>query len=355
MFRAVLFFLGCFFVYGSHGGTSVNQAVLLQYHHVSSDTPSITSVTPEQFEAHLDLITSLNLQVLSLDTIISQIKSGKGFAKDTVAITFDDGYLSIYEHAYPLLKERRLPFSVFVNPKAIDDAHSSQMTWQQLREMQQNGATIANHSTFHNHLLEKQLNESEKSWLSRTKKDIEWAQKRLVTQLGIKNKWLAYPYGEFDQKLKSLLIELGFLGFSQQSGPINKTTDWQAIPRFPASGVYANPKTLSTKLTSLAFEILIEKPASKVHSVLEQAPTLELVVERADINNKQVQCYFSGQAIYTEAETKKNLLLITAQASSKLPMGRSRYNCTAPSLTSPRYYWYSMPFVTTNQNNEWLN
>ena len=52
-----------------------------------------------------------------------------------VVLTFDDGYRSVYETAYPLLKARGWPFTVFLCPEGIDRGRGPVMTWDQLREM----------------------------------------------------------------------------------------------------------------------------------------------------------------------------------------------------------------------------
>jgi len=329
-------------------------ATLIQYHHVNNKTPAITSITPKQFQAHLELIESLDFQVLPLADILHNINNNINFDKKTLAITFDDAYSSIYENAFPLLKARKWPFTIFVNPKAIDDSHSLQLSWDMLKEMQKNGATIANHSHEHNHLLKRISNENKMQWLIRTQEDIQKAQTRLEEKLDIHHKWLAYPYGEFDEHLQGMLKEQGFIGFSQQSGAINKTTDLLAIPRFPASGIYANAKTLKTKLLSRPFYVLGEKPKYKIREVTERAPELHLTVNKQDINHRYVQCYFSGKKMNTNKKVNDDTLTISAQFNGTLPHGRSRYNCTAPSLSQKIYYWYSMPFITL-KDNTWLD
>jgi len=340
--------------------THSSNAVLLQYHHVSNSTPAITSVTPEQFEAHLQLIEALDMVVLPVGDIISDIQSGRPVPKNAVAITFDDGYESIYSEAFPRLKKRNWPFTVFINPLAIEDGHGSQMTWQQLNDMQKHGATIANHSHYHNHLLQRLEHETETAWLTRTLDDIRLAQSWLNEKLKVKKTWVAYPYGEMNETLKTALLLEGYLGFSQQSGPINHTTDWQAIPRFPASGIYANVNTLKTKLASLAFEVIQTSPSHELRMAGEPFPIFRLVVKDRDIARHTIQCFHNGASIETNVERKKDqkngsLLTITTMPEGDLPLGRSRVNCTAKSTSSNRYYWHSMPFIATNKNREFVD
>lgn len=331
----------------------LNQAVILQYHHISSTTPPSTSASPEVFEEHLNLIDRLGFQVRPLTEVIAAIKAGRPFEDKTVAITFDDGYDSIYLEGYPRLKARNWPFTVFISPRAIDKNHGSTMSWEQLNEMQRNGATIANHSLQHLHLLERLSGENQETWQQRIRNDIQQAQTRLKETLNIDNQLFAYPYGEFDEHLKRLLSEEGYIAFSQQSGPVNQYSDFQSLPRFPASGIYANPKTLETKLNSLAFNIKSVTPEHKIRSSSEPAPELSITVLADDVRYQQTQCFYAGTPIPTATTKQGEHVVLTAQFNGNLKTGRSRYNCTAPSKSMKRYYWYSMPFITLNESNSW--
>ena len=355
MFRAVL--LTLLFVSAKVNAEPYTQhhGVILQYHHISTSTPAVTSISPEGFKQHLDLLDELKINVVSLDHLITNIRNGIGFRQPVAAITFDDGYESIYLNAFPELRRRNLPFTVFINPLAIDQKRSDQMTWEQLKELTQHGAIIANHTQYHNHLLARLENETDAQWRSRTQQDIHEAQGRLEEEIEGAPKWLAYPYGEFDHKLQSLLIEMGFLGFSQQSGGINKSTDWQAIPRFPASGIYSNPKTLAVKLTSRPFDVIHSSPKPTLRLLQDSAPTLTLTIDPKDVGIHGIQCYYSGNPIDTEVSNVSEGVIIQTKISGKLPLGRSRYNCTAPSNKSGQYFWYSMPFITTNNNGDWVD
>lgn len=338
----------------TQASSSVSHGVILQYHHVNSTTPSVTSIRPEKFEEHLQLIQDQGFLVLPLDVLIESIRLGIPFTQKVLAITFDDNYRSIYDNGFPLLKKRNWPFTIFVNPKTIlnqSDPNHLHLSWDELKEMKAHGATIANHTQDHLHLLKRHHEESDLTWRNRIKADILSAQNALIDNLGESPKWIAYPFGEFNEDLKRLVGDMGYLGFSQQSGGINHTTDWQAIPRFPASGVYANINTLTLKINSQPFEVLSQKPDNKIRYKGDKAPVLELVVNKQGVMHDQLTCYFSGERIYSETDVNTNTLTITAQLEGELPFGRSRYNCTAPAKNGG-YFWYSMPFVSSNENGD---
>jgi peptidoglycan/xylan/chitin deacetylase (PgdA/CDA1 family) len=65
------------------------------------------------FERHIDCI-GRSFKFVSLDEIGEHIASGEPFPQRVAAITFDDGYRDVYEHAFPVLKRKGIPAAVFV-------------------------------------------------------------------------------------------------------------------------------------------------------------------------------------------------------------------------------------------------
>ncbi len=323
---------------------SVTGAVILQYHHVSEKLPKVTSISEADFRAHLAYLKSQNFNVVKLSSLVNALKNNEPVTDKTVAITFDDGYVNNYTNAAPILEEFGYPYTIFVNPSLIDEKKSYLMTWQQIKELTQRGAEIANHNAQHNYMHHKLNGESIQNWKNRIKRDIESAESRITQETGHNLRMLAYPYGEFNNVLQSLLIEMNFIGIGQHSGAIGVHSNFSRLPRFPASGSYANLKTLKTKLMSLPFDATLN--ADPI--VANNPPKMAIQFNHIDFNKSSFRCYVSNQG-----EAKVNWIAdkkveITAQ--KKLAVGRSRYNCTAPSNhQSGRYFWLSQPWVTANQ------
>lgn len=335
---------------------TVNGAVILQYHHISDKTPPSTSTTPAKFSEHLELIEQQGFTVKSLPWVIQQLKQKKPLPNKTLAITFDDGYLSIYDAAFPLLKARDWPFTIFVSPEPIDKGWGDALSWDQLKEMQDAGATIANHSFQHNHLLKRIANskgetESQTEWLARTKTDILKTEQRLKEKLGTSHKLIAYPYGEYNKALQSLVQELGFVGLGQQSGPVGFYSDMTALPRFPAAGIYANPVTLKTKMFTLPFHVLEQTQSTELAD--DEIPSLELVLSPNGFRSTQIQCFYQGTAIDTQTVTTnidgEQQIQVKAKAGALGQSRRHRYNCTAPAKDGKRYYWFSHSWLRSSE------
>ena len=321
-----------------------DNAVILLYHHVSDSTPASTSVTPEVFEQHMQYLADGGYKVISLEHAVSALKSKKRLPERAVVITFDDGYRSIYDHAHPILTRYSMPYTVFISPQVIGK-HGSQLSWQQLAEMEQGGARFANHTSHHRHLLERDVDESRSDWLARIEQDIRQAEAVLEDKLGYSNRYLAYPYGEYNGDIQQLIARLGFVGFGQHSGAMYSGSDFTALPRFPADGIYANLDTLKVKINSLAL------PVTSTTSSVDPAG-FSFTFTGDDVLAAQLRCYFGNETL--PVSTDHNAVTVTL--TQALPIGRSRVNCTAPSRAQPdRYYWYSQPWFVPRKDGTFVD
>lgn len=320
---------------------STQAAVMLIYHHVAEDTPRVSSVTPSEFRAHLQYLRDNQFDVIGLDVLIEQLKNGKSIADNAVVITFDDSYENNYTTAHPILQEFGYPYTIFISPGAVDQRIGPVLSWQQIKKMSEDGVLVANHAMWHEHMARPEAGESETAWLQRMEQSILQAEQRIKEETGQSHRWLAYPYGEFSGPLEALVERLGFIGIGQQSGAIGPLTKLTRIPRFPAAGQYADLKDLSQKLRTLAFPITAYPAAEQVIST--NPPSLRLTLDITDFRKQQLRC-FAGSEILEPRWLDDNTFEVTA--SKPVNRGRSRYNCTAPSISKRGYfYWYSQPWL----------
>ncbi|GAB3000931.1 polysaccharide deacetylase family protein [Psychrosphaera aestuarii] len=322
----------------------VTAATVVLYHHVSESTPKSTSVSPEQFEAHLTMIEELGLEVVPLTTIVNAIKLQQPVNKNWIAITFDDGFRNVYDTAFPMLKKRNWPFTVFVNPLMVKPS-KLYMDWSQLKTLTEHGVDIMNHTLEHENLVQDGLS------LQQIETNLLVAEEMIKEQLGQNHKMVAYPFGEYSDQIKGVLNKLGFVGFAQHSGAVGNNSDLLALTRFPANGIYANPKTLKAKLKSLAFDIESQTPTETLISNIDnipeqQGPLWQVKLANKDFYQSQLACFITGQSGAVKPTWKSELEFEIA-APKTLQTGRVKYNCTAPSINnSGRFYWMSKLWIT---------
>jgi peptidoglycan/xylan/chitin deacetylase (PgdA/CDA1 family) len=321
---------------------AAESGVITLYHHVARDTPASTSISPEDFREHLDYLRNNDFSVIALDTMLETLKAGQQLPDKAVAITFDDGYSSIYDTAFPMLQEYGFPFTLFLSTGPINNGQSNYMNWDQIKEMADAGVIIANHMVEHPYMLELINSESEQQWLERLEVELLQAEKDIEEHTGQSHRYLAYPYGEYNKAIKDMLIELGFIGLAQNSGAVNASTDFLAIPRFPLASIYANLDTARTKFESLAFKVSQLDPDTPVTN--NHSPMVTLQFAAGNYNFDQINCFAENEAIPLRWIDEENGLVELVPTS--LYNGRRwRYICTAPALNTNRFYWYSVQWI----------
>jgi len=320
---------------------AADHAVVLVYHHVDSNTPASTSVSPELFARHLAYLHENGFAVLSLSRLLDDLSHGRQLPEKVVAITFDDAYRSVHRTAMPLLRQYSWPFTVFVNTEPIDRGYGNFMSWHELRELQQNGGQIANHSHTHAYMTRRLPGEEEGAWRQRMRREIEVAQTRLGEKLPGVEKIFAYPYGEFDGPLQAIVRELGFYGIGQQSGAMGAGTDWTAAPRFPMAAGFASLDQFAIKVNSRPLPVEVLAPSERLISADKEAPAMRFRLGDGDFSDERLHCYLSGDKMQL-TWLDRGERLIEIRPVTPVGKGRIKYNCTAPSSRQAGvYYWYS--------------
>ncbi len=317
-------------------------AVAFVYHRFAEDRYPSTSVSLEQFDSHLQYLAREDYSVLPLEEIVARLREGGELPDRSVALTVDDGYRSVYQHAYPRLKRRGWPFTVFVSTDAIDARLSDFMSWEQMREMGAHGASFANHSATHAVLHRRGRSTDGPTWRKLVRNDIEKAERRLREELGKAPPLFAYPYGEYDKELAELVKELGFTAFGQQSGAMGAMSDTRALPRFPVAGAYTRLESFKVKAASLPLPVVDLRPWDPV--TLERRPRIEVRLGQSEARTDKLACFVGGQGKIPVQWLEPGRRFAVA-AREELPRGRNRYNCTAPNRDGSRYFWFSQQWV----------
>ena len=318
-----------------------NSFNILLYHHISSTMPRSTSLSAQEFEGHLEYLKQNDYTVVDLASAITAVQQGTELPEKAIVITFDDAWRNIYEQGLPLLRKYDYPFTVFVNTDPVDQNNRHAMTWDMLRDLKKQGVTLANHTRDHDYLVRKPMYNDQ--WLAATLDNINYAQQRLTDELGPVPKWLAYPFGEYNNRLKHALKDQGYIAFGQQSGGVAEFSDWQALPRFSAAGRYSNLKTLKTKLESQPFPAnytAFSNPVIRTDQGEQSQPLLHVgLTQKQKLGvRQQLSCFILGERQMPNWQGKMNF---TVQANKALGKGRNRYNCTAPIWGKEHYYWLS--------------
>ena len=143
--------------------------------------------------------------------------------KNAVAITIDDGWRSAYTEAFPELKRRHFPFTIFIYPKIIGKTTYA-LTWKQIREMAEAGVDVESHSYSHPFLTRRyQATLDEKQYSEWLEHELVESKRILERETGRPVCFLAYPYGEYDHHLTVNVAKAGY--------EAALTCDWGKVTR----------------------------------------------------------------------------------------------------------------------------
>ena len=334
-------------------GLAADHAVALLYHHVDTQTPASTSVTPQTFDAHLDYLADNGFAVRPLGEVLDSLRRGEALPPNTVSITFDDAYASVFEEAYPRLRKRGWSATLFVNSEAIDRGFRNFMSWEQVRQLATDGFEIGNHSHTHAHLVRRLDGENEAGWRRRVEADIDLAQRRISAETGREPALFAYPYGEYSPALEKIVAEFGFTAIAQHSGAIGANSDFLAVPRFPMSTGYADLKRFATVVNARPLPI-VDARVTGEDAVNGQLESLRLEIAPGAYRSAQLACYSaSGERLALDVDGEQPLRLRIALQQDQ-PPGRNKVNCTAPASDEPgAFFWYSYLWLVKNADGSW--
>ena len=187
---------------------------ILLYHSVTS-TPARGlerfTVRPDQFAAHLDHLIDDDRTVLPLGEIAEHLRSGTPLPEGAVAVTFDDGLADFAEHAWPELRSRGMPSTLYAVAGYLGDrsrwldgpaAESPMLSAGQLSALADGGVEIGAHSMTHPQL--------DLLPRARAQREIADSKDALEQILGRPVTTFAYPHGHHTRAVKDLVVEAGY-------------------------------------------------------------------------------------------------------------------------------------------------
>ena len=170
------------------------------------------SLYEDTFIEQIDTLIKQDVYFATLEEVNEFIRTDK-FPEKCVWISFDDGEISVYEKAFPVLKKRNIPFTMFiiagqVGKKDFDNLEIC--TWDQLREMRDSGLVSFGVHTYDMHYLENNkpifsYKHNHEAFYLDTVKSIEVMKK----ELGVTADSIAYPYGDTNDELTEIVKRAG--------------------------------------------------------------------------------------------------------------------------------------------------
>jgi len=233
---------------------------VLMYHHLADNINNNTVISPNNFENQIRTLKAEGYHAISVQELHDYLNNQIKLPEKPVLVTFDDGYLSNYEKAYPILKKYDMHAEIFVIASRIVDVSKqdaypneiAKMNWDQLKEMQ-DYITIQSH-TWDSHYklpskygklngaiygpsyLNGQL-ESQLQYEERVRNDFIRSRKIIKEKLGYEPIAISYPYGKKSVATIKIAQEAGFkMGFVIQNKSVKMGDELFSLSRITVNG-----------------------------------------------------------------------------------------------------------------------
>ncbi|MEJ2060247.1 MAG: polysaccharide deacetylase family protein [Gammaproteobacteria bacterium] len=233
---------------------------VLMYHHVTAE-PGLVTVSPEHFEQQMRWLKTRGYHTVRADELLGFVRGEQALPARSVMITFDDGYLDNYVHAYPVLQKLGLHAVIFAVTRWIGNGatrpHAGQpgeppatpghkackhaiaegradevmLRWSEIVAMEAEGS-IEVHSHTHSHVRWDREHADERERIQAVQNDLQRSHHELYEQLGRRSRHLCWPWGYFEPGYVPAAREAGFEAlYTTARGLARKGSDPLAIPR----------------------------------------------------------------------------------------------------------------------------
>src|SRR5437879_1091162 len=208
-----------------------------------------TEITPAAFETEMKELKDRGITVISMQDLLAWKRGEKNIPPRCAVISFDDGWKSQYEVAWPIMKKFGYPFTMFIYTEGVRGGSlggGEAITWEQLADMRDNGIDIEAHSATHQDLREghtimvanpggkrsrtKLTGPQYEQWV---KNEVVGCKELLEQRLGIKVNCFAVPFGSYKEHVKELARNAGYEAmFTVYGQPITFTSELDSLGRY---------------------------------------------------------------------------------------------------------------------------
>lgn len=206
---------------------------VLMYHHLDNNINNNAVISPENFENQIKTLKEEGYNAITAQKLYDYLNGKTTLPKNPVLITFDDGYLSNYEEAYPILKKYNMNAEFFIitsrilekDEKNLYSNEIAKMNWDQLREMKDYISIQSHTSDLHYKLksaygrekgaisgpsyINEEL-ETQEEYEEKVKNDFYLSRKIIKEKLGYEPIAISYPFGDYSKDTIKIAKEAGF-------------------------------------------------------------------------------------------------------------------------------------------------
>jgi peptidoglycan/xylan/chitin deacetylase (PgdA/CDA1 family) len=229
------------------------EAHIFVLHRINDSKHPYTNTSTKELEKYFNYIKQHNYKTVKLSTLVKKIEKKENIDK-YVVFTIDDNYKSFYKNGLPLFKKYHIPFTLFVYTQATEGKWGDFMTWDMVKECAKYGE-LGVHSFTHPHLPKLSNKEIEQDTLK--------AINLFKIRISYVPNMYAYPYGEYDKRVKKIISKYFKVIANQNPGAIDLTTPVDDLDRIALTGKVDIAKKLKLKRLHTKVNIIRDKNTIK--------------------------------------------------------------------------------------------
>ena len=181
---------------------------ILCYHNMGLQTRGRLLMSVSAFEEQMRYLKREGYHVITLKQFLEFTELREQLPRKTVVLTFDDGWKSFKEFAYPVLKELGFPATLFIYTDFVGARIA--LSWAELKELAQEGFDIEAHSKTHED-MRKKPSESDEEYNRRMQAELVTPLAIFQQRIGQSPKIIAYPYGSHDDGVVKRTRDAGYI------------------------------------------------------------------------------------------------------------------------------------------------
>jgi len=301
------------------------------YHRFNENKYPSTNIKMEIFKEQIKIIKKNNFNFIDLDEFDIKFKISKKEKK--ILITIDDAFTSFYDHAWPFLKENKIPFILFVSTESVGSY--GYMSWDQIKDIKKEKfVTIGNHSHSHDYLVDLDFKDF--------KKDIDKSINLFKDNIGYNPIYFSYPFGEYSLEQKKYISKNFKYAFGQHSGVIDINKDKYELPRFPINEKYGDLKRFEFLVKLLPMQYNKILPEDKFITNKNNPPNMSIEFFDEQTNLNKINCFSNEGNKWGKTNIKLENKKLLIKFREKFNFRRGRINCSLNDTGGWR--WFGIQF-----------
>lgn len=213
---------------------------ILCYHRFGDNVSDSMMIKTSEFAKQLAWLKANGYTVIPLDNAVKYLKGQiKAIPNKPVVITVDDGHKSVYSNMAPLVKQYRIPITLFIYPSSISNTNYT-MTWEELRKLEKTTFfRVESHTYWHPNFKQEKKRLSPDEYSKFVDKQLAGSKRALEKKMGHEVKYLAWAFGIYENELEAKAARSGYsAALTIERRQATSHDAIMALPRYMIVSIY---------------------------------------------------------------------------------------------------------------------